>query len=84
MVTHSDVLAREIPWTEEPGGPPSMGSHSRARLKRLSSSSRVLLNCLKVEFLLVQPCHYFSCCGGSISKFVIAFPGQGMSNHGLL
>ena len=21
MVTHSNVLAREIPWTEEPGGP---------------------------------------------------------------
>ena len=28
-----------IPWTEEPGGLLSMGSHSRTRLKRLSSSS---------------------------------------------
>ena len=27
MVTHSSVLAWEIPWTEEPGGPQSMGSH---------------------------------------------------------
>ena len=26
MVTHSSVLAWEIPWTEEPGGLPSMGS----------------------------------------------------------
>ena len=26
MVTHSSILAREIPWTEEPGGLQSMGS----------------------------------------------------------
>jgi len=25
MVTHSSILAWEIPWTEEPGGPQSMG-----------------------------------------------------------
>ena len=25
-VTHSSILAWEIPWTEEPGGPQSMGS----------------------------------------------------------
>ena len=25
--THSNILAWEIPWTEEPGGPQSMGSH---------------------------------------------------------
>ena len=39
MVTHSSVLAWRIPGTAEPGGLPSMGSHSRTRLKRLSSSS---------------------------------------------
>ena len=27
MATHFSVLAWEIPWTEEPGGLPSMGSH---------------------------------------------------------
>ena len=27
MVTHSSVLAWRIPWTEEPGGLPSMRSH---------------------------------------------------------
>ena len=27
MATHSSVLARRIPETEEPGGLPSMGSH---------------------------------------------------------
>ena len=26
MATHSSSLAREIPWTEEPGGLQSMGS----------------------------------------------------------
>ena len=27
MATHSSVTAWEIPWTEEPGGLQSMGSH---------------------------------------------------------
>ena len=26
METHSSILAWRIPWTEEPGGPQSMGS----------------------------------------------------------
>ena len=46
MATHSSVLAWRIPGTGEPGGLPSMRSHSRTRLKRLSSSSSSkLLNC---------------------------------------
>ena len=28
MATHSSVLARRIPWTEEPGGLQSMGSQT--------------------------------------------------------
>ena len=39
MATHSSVLAWRIPGMVEPGGLPSMVSHSRTRLKRLSSSS---------------------------------------------
>ena len=39
MATHSSVLAWRIPGMGEPGGLPSMVSHSRTRLKRLSSSS---------------------------------------------
>ena len=39
MATHSSVLAWRIPGTVGPGGLLSMGSHSRTRLKRLSSSS---------------------------------------------
>ena len=40
MATHSSILAWRIPGTGEPSGLPSMGSQSRTRLKRLSSSSR--------------------------------------------
>ena len=43
MATHSSVLAWRIPGMEEPGGLPSMGLQSQTRLKRLSSSSRHLL-----------------------------------------
>ena len=39
MATHSSVLAWRIPWMEKPGRLQSMGSQSRTRLKRLSSSS---------------------------------------------
>ena len=39
MATHSSVLAWRIPGTGEPGGLLSVGSQSRTRLKRLSSSS---------------------------------------------
>ena len=39
MATHPSVLAWRIPGMGESGGLPSMGSHSRIRLKRLSGSS---------------------------------------------
>ena len=42
MATHSGVLAWTIPGTGEPGGLPSMGSHSRTQLKQLSSSSSIV------------------------------------------
>ena len=32
MATHSNILAREIPWTEEPSGLQSMRSQSQTRL----------------------------------------------------
>ena len=41
--THSSVLAWRVPGTGEPDGLPSMGSQSRTRLKRLSSSSSRLV-----------------------------------------
>ena len=37
MATKSSILARKIPWTEEPGGLQSMGSQRvKTRMKRLS------------------------------------------------
>ena len=32
MVTHSSILAWEIPWTEEPGGQQSIRSQSQTQL----------------------------------------------------
>ena len=32
MATHSSILARRIPWTEEPGGLQWVGSQSQTRL----------------------------------------------------
>ena len=32
MASRSRILAGEIPWTEEPGGPQSMGSQSQTQL----------------------------------------------------
>ena len=40
MATHTSILAWKSPGTEESSGLPSMGSQSRTRLKRLSSSSQ--------------------------------------------
>jgi len=35
MAIHSNIFAREIPWTEEPGGLQSMGLHkSQTQLSR--------------------------------------------------
>ena len=34
MTTHSSILAWRVPWTEEPGGPQSMGSQ-KARKERV-------------------------------------------------
>ena len=41
MATHSSILAQRIPWTEEPGGLQSTGSHSQTRLNRLSTHAQV-------------------------------------------
>ena len=49
MATHSNILAWEIPWTEETGGQHSIGSQSRTQLKQLSMHIA-----FKVVKLLVQ------------------------------
>ena len=40
MATHSSILAWKIPWTEEPGGPQSMGSQ-RVRHDLATKEQRV-------------------------------------------
>ena len=35
MATHSSILAWRIPWTEEPGGPQSMGPQRVRQTERL-------------------------------------------------
>ena len=48
MATHSSILAWRIPGTGEPGGLPSMGvAQSQTRLKRLSSSSSMVVQMVK-------------------------------------
>ena len=37
MATHSSIFAWRSPWTEEPGGLQSIGSHSQTRQTRLST-----------------------------------------------
>ena len=53
MATHSSVLAWRIPGTGKPGRLPPLGSCSRIRLKRLSSSSSIYLLFLSVQTYLV-------------------------------
>ena len=38
MATHSNILAWEIPWTEEPGGLQSTGLQSQTRLSDFTFS----------------------------------------------
>ena len=40
MVTHSSILAWEIPWTEEPGGLQSVGREELDTTERLNNNSR--------------------------------------------
>ena len=41
MVTHSSILAWEIPWTEEPGGLEFIGLQSQTQLNRLGTHARI-------------------------------------------
>ena len=48
MATHSSILARRIPWTEEPGGLPFGGSQSdRAEQLALAVSAKAFLENLE-------------------------------------
>ena len=76
MATHCSGLAWRIPGTAEPGGLPSMGLHSRTRLKWLSSSSSS--QCRRQRFhpwvrkipwrRKWQPTIVFSCLGNLMNR----------------
>ena len=62
MATHSSILAWKIPGMEEPGGLQSMGSRSRTRLKRLSSSSSIQTLVGRITSLLFNTLSRFVAC----------------------
>ena len=75
MATHSSVLAWRIPGTGEPGGLLSMGSQSRTRLKRLSSSSssgKLLYNSGSSAW-----CFVMTWGGGGMGWYVAGSRGRG-------
>ena len=53
MATHSSALAWRIPWTEEPGGLPSMGSHrvrhGRSNLAAAAEAATKQQQCIKFQ-----------------------------------
>ena len=52
MATYSSILAWEFPWTEEPGGPQSMGSQRvRYNLATEQASMLPMLAAMSVPFL---------------------------------
>ena len=53
MATHSSVLAWKIPWTEEPGGLQSMGSHRVGHdWSNLAAAAAATL-CINLEYIAV-------------------------------
>ena len=80
VAIHSSILARRIPWSEEPGRLQSMGSQSQTQLKRLSMHAWSRLDFF---FCLLRPSSY------SIKKAILTgfkcrsaayFFGGGASN----
>ena len=55
MMTHSSILAWEIPWTEEPGEPSSMGS------QEVTTTTNLLYCLFTINFfiLFIYNINYF-------------------------
>ena len=49
MATYSSILAWRIPWTEEPGGPQSMGLQESDTTERLILSALIVNLCALSE-----------------------------------
>ena len=61
MATHSSILAREIPWTEEPGGLQSVGSKKTKVRHDLATKQQQLM------YLIIGSCTF--CLPSSNSLF---------------
>ena len=57
MTTHSSILAREIPWTEEPGGLQSKGSQIIRNDWVTQHGMYIYMNCFTVHLKLTQHCN---------------------------
>ena len=52
VATHSNILAWRIPWTEEPGRPQSIGSHSQTQLKQLSMHTHSRIKSIRYSVIM--------------------------------
>ena len=69
MATHSSILAWNIPWTEEPDKLQSIGSHSWAHLKQLSTHTRLLYLLHLTRHPLQTPSCSALCPGAVLRKY---------------
>ena len=68
MATHSRILAWKIPWTEEPGGLESLGSHRQIPLSRRKHRLALIIidelpevifyTKWEIIHLILKPIHY--------------------------
>ena len=61
MATHSSILAWKIQWTEEPGGPQSMGSQKSQT--QLSDSTH------RYTLMYIFSSNYFSLCAKLMAMY---------------
>ena len=54
IVTHSSILAWEIPWTEEPGGLQSKGSQRVVRILAIKQQQRNIINLMEATYMILN------------------------------
>ena len=65
VASHCSILARKIPWTEEPGGPQPRGSHGVDTTEQLSLSRSQRQR--PAKFFITQRSHYRGSAGPSLA-----------------
>ena len=72
MATRSSILAWRIPWTEEPGGPQSMGSQRMGHDWRANTLSELMRHCnLKANLGIPVMCTIIKSRNDKLLKYVI-------------